>query len=633
MSGTAAPPPPQVVVPTPSISPSATPTVPQQIQQQLQQNQRQYQYQRTNTTAARPHGHRPAMSMSSVPSTAHQAAAYAHNSIADANCSGLTTSSPYISLATTTTTCTTSTSSAASPSPPADYNGPPSPRSPPSSSARTTTPPLAPVEQQQQQQQLQRRLSWSSSSTATTAAAPRCPVCGCFCVSYPPPPSHVHVTLAAAAPPSSASATAACPRSDSPGSSMSTSSRCTSVSFSCPHGHDGAWTGAVGAWGPWAEMATAAAAETSSTVRDDRGVIMHVAAKFYMGLPRARVEAVKGPSRVEYRSEYVNLPMLCARSVSTYPLVTTRPGVQIRDGEPNADSFCAILYENRALIAIADGCNWGERAFKAARNAIDGVMQYIPDRTERVNDLQEIGRKLLRATCEANEKISEQSQNIWDAGTTTLLCCFIIELSDTPPDWAAVIVSVGDCKAFHWNLETKEVSDITSGNRCVDLRDPGGRLGPYIGQGSPDLRNLQLYYHLCKPGDVVMLVTDGIYDNFDPVQLGNTPKDLGIPANDWPDIPRPDLEVAKTKFLSHFINDLYSQHSVSPSEMVNVAVEHAIATTTPAREYMEANPGLKQPTDYKKYPGKMDHTTAIAFQIGPVEMGDVTVGKRVPNSL
>jgi hypothetical protein len=38
----------------------------------------------------------------------------------------------------------------------------------------------------------------------------------------------------------------------------------------------------------------------------------------------------------------------------------------------------------------------------------------------------------------------------------------------------------------------KKVYDVTATNRneVEDAKDPGGRIGPYIDQGNPDLRNL-----------------------------------------------------------------------------------------------------------------------------------------------
>jgi hypothetical protein len=49
----------------------------------------------------------------------------------------------------------------------------------------------------------------------------------------------------------------------------------------------------------------------------------------------------------------------------------------------------------------------------------------------------------------------------------------------TIPPWVFVGISVGDCKAFHFSVRKKVVTDITVGNRGEknDIGDPGGRIG------------------------------------------------------------------------------------------------------------------------------------------------------------
>jgi serine/threonine protein phosphatase PrpC len=73
-------------------------------------------------------------------------------------------------------------------------------------------------------------------------------------------------------------------------------------------------------------------------------------------------------------------------------------------------------------------------------------------------------------------------------------------------------------KAFHWNCKTKGITDVTDGNRLslTDASDPGGRLGPFLNEGTPDLRNLDLYFQPCNEGDIIFLVSDGVHDNLDP---------------------------------------------------------------------------------------------------------------------
>ncbi len=71
--------------------------------------------------------------------------------------------------------------------------------------------------------------------------------------------------------------------------------------------------------------------------------------------------------------------------------------------------------------------------------------------------------------------------------------------------------------------------DVTKGNRAnLSATDPGGRLGPWTDAGTDDLRNLRLYYVECCPGDILLLVTDGVHDNFDPEYVGKAAEEFGI---------------------------------------------------------------------------------------------------------
>lgn len=76
-------------------------------------------------------------------------------------------------------------------------------------------------------------------------------------------------------------------------------------------------------------------------------------------------------------------------------------------------------------------------------------------------------------------------------------------------------MSIGDCKAFKFSADG-QVTEITEGNRqnVSDARDPGGRIGPHLNDGSPDLRNLSVYYCDCEENDVIALLSDGVHDNF-----------------------------------------------------------------------------------------------------------------------
>ncbi|EFA80649.1 protein phosphatase 2C-related protein [Heterostelium album PN500] len=221
----------------------------------------------------------------------------------------------------------------------------------------------------------------------------------------------------------------------------------------------------------------------------------------YDQLPHYRVANLKSSTHSIQVDGDTDEPFLSTRSISTYPLL---PGGE-KDGDPIADKLFVQVHRNRAILAVADGCNWGKRPALAASHAIAAFANYFNQRQSEILTLQDAGHFLLRAFCEAHNKIVEGKNDIWEAGTTTLLGGLVLELEDDSgvPKWGFLCASVGDCKAFLVSLKRREATDVTNGNRCNlnDTRDPGGRLGPYVGQGYPDLRNLKFSQNKKQPND------------------------------------------------------------------------------------------------------------------------------------
>jgi len=62
-----------------------------------------------------------------------------------------------------------------------------------------------------------------------------------------------------------------------------------------------------------------------------------------------------------------------------------------------------------------------------------------------------------------------------------------------------------------------------------------------------------------------------------------------------------------------------------------------LATTKATRSFMEQNPGSPQSSDYKEYPGKVDHSTCVVMKVGhtsfrqwEADLGDLVVRLRHP---
>jgi len=344
-----------------------------------------------------------------------------------------------------------------------------------------------------------------------------------------------------------------------------------------------------------------------------------VEATLYDELPKYKVVSVVGPDEIKIDGTDTDQHFVSTRSISTYPLL---PGGE-KDGDPIADRLYVQVHENRCIVAVADGCNWGKRPQRAAHDAIAAFSHYFNNHQAQIRDLQDAGHYLLRSFSEAHNKIVEGKEDIWEAGTTTLLGALVLEFDnvsdDSIPRWGFLCASVGDCKAFLVSHKRHQAMDITTGNRAnvTDTRDPGGRLGPYVGHGWPDLRNLRLYFTPCEEGDLIIIVSDGVHDNLDPQTLGKIPKDLNLPHNSWDELSREQSMTIKSSYMKDLLEQIvFGEGPSSPSEITTKLIAHCTEATRKSREYMEKNPNKKQPTDYIEFPGKMDHTTAVTVNVG-----------------
>jgi serine/threonine protein phosphatase PrpC len=366
----------------------------------------------------------------------------------------------------------------------------------------------------------------------------------------------------------------------------------------------------------------------------------------------------------------------CGVTTSTYPMITTgkdQKSLPIRYGDPNCDRFGIKVYKHRILVCVTDGCGWGERSCRASEVANHAFMNYIENQHVAVEDTHSAALLMLKGLQEAHEAIIQNVQNHWEAGTTTLCGGMLLRLEDDDEDgprFGFLCANIGDCKAYLYNTDgptqrssvtivspkdrevlsagpssdflpsttpinlssntnntnvsntngsagknPAKVIDMTRGNRGIDARHTGGCLGPKLEKLKPRLDNLKLTWTICRPKDLIVLVSDGVHDNFDPEALGEQPGSLGLNQSTWLNVPQKESIEARDKYRANRLHEQIEGFK-DPKKVTDTIIRYVVKTTHNQREFLEKNKGGQVPDDFVNYPGKMDHCTCVSFVVG-----------------
>lgn len=325
------------------------------------------------------------------------------------------------------------------------------------------------------------------------------------------------------------------------------------------------------------------------------------------------------------------------QSVSLYER-STSVGLD-RVGDPIADVYAVVDRSNHGILAIADGCNWGEKPRLAGKCAVQECMQHLNSKlysreAQGKHTTHEIFNFLLRSFDEAHKSIVRHGGT-----TTTLTAAAVCPLlpNDDNLEWCVCVVSVGDSQGYVYKAQDKTVHEITQGvhtGEKREMRDSGGCLGMCIGD-EPDLRNLYCTFSPVEPGDIVFLSTDGLSDNFDPVvrslavpddQLSSSGSDLP-PGNGVPVLSPLAREQHSLELMAEVIRQGGSVRRVA--DVIVRLLQDAVALTDAKRSYLEqVSERTKDLTgkerremdriirsEVKQLPGKLDHCTIVGYRV------------------
>jgi len=327
---------------------------------------------------------------------------------------------------------------------------------------------------------------------------------------------------------------------------------------------------------------------------------------------------------LEYRFWEVSYSSLASAKIFvTYPRGEDPCAIKgVRGFNIVADCCSIYIFNNWAAFSISDGCNWGPRAREASYRACKNFIKNLRAESDGLINLNE-AHKILRICLDrANSSIAE-GYGLCEAGTTTLLGGFIGKLSKPVlgKDTLLSCINVGDGRAFIYRSKKKKVEKIVfyEDEYVKGLAfDVGGRLGPYLGDGKPDLRNLEFFDILCNSGDYIICLTDGVYSNFDPEYQGILPDFFGLPDKTWDVIPEAVVAGIKRKYL---LKEMEKIINAIPIEELNTTTIvdkfhiYIFNIINPTRAFMEKNPTQRVPANYAVYPGRLDHATILVYKI------------------
>lgn len=209
--------------------------------------------------------------------------------------------------------------------------------------------------------------------------------------------------------------------------------------------------------------------------------------------------------------------------------LVNRPEVQHEQpfifGEPIADVFGVVVRENNTILAVADGSGWGRKPRLAARCAVNSSISYITENFDKFTFKRSANSATLSKILYESMHAAQQCIMEHGATLTTLSIAVACKIkSDKSDEWGLFVASVGDSPVCIYCPHLQEIFDVTVGCHSKDglrkVQESGGALGPAIGI-LPDLDNLSLSYSPVYPGDIVLLMTDGVMDNFSPQVMRN----------------------------------------------------------------------------------------------------------------
>jgi hypothetical protein len=346
-------------------------------------------------------------------------------------------------------------------------------------------------------------------------------------------------------------------------------------------------------------------------------------------------ESLLSPSKQEIDSLLLSLLNVAPQNESLHHIIggafINNYPINSQVAQINCDCFRCEVHPDYIFSILADGCSWGISSQLAARCAVAAAARFINSilahTSQPVKTAENLAWVLIQAMAHAHEAIVTGHKDLINVGTTTLN----ISLLFTTPDKKKylMVAGVGDCKVFIGTQTATTgygVTEVVCSKRTGScIKDPGGRLGPFVGlnYNDPDLRNLAVTCMQLPEGESIILnMSDGVHDNLHPKQLGKEPYEVEKTLDSsirWSSLSLEMREALAMRFQSELLASLINQaidqmQQPDLDAICGFITHYCHQVTACGRNFMEENPSKPEPKDKKSNPGKMDHCSLVAFK-------------------
>ena len=325
------------------------------------------------------------------------------------------------------------------------------------------------------------------------------------------------------------------------------------------------------------------------------------------------------------------------------------PGSSDHHGDPIADIYAVIARPNNAVLAMAEGCNWGPKSQQAACCAVRGCVG-------KLNELlfsDPMPENVRQVTACIQQSFSAARELLVKHASTNSSLCAAVVCPIGRKKWGLCVVSIGDVACYVWRNKKGMVYEATFAARhgLEDVSHHRGYLGSPWGEQT-DMNDCTCCYVPVADDDVVFLTSKGISDNFDPVVLleGTTEINQKIiesskVANDQsrahvlPLLTSAEREDIKLVALSELLRACRARRKsnhLSALALKEALIEHVVEVTEEKRNFLEKSwqdmnkMGLKSDAERSEmekemfklaetYPGKLEHAGVVAYQVGTLD--------------